>query len=462
MNNLRRSLAFKWIVTLLLTSLVGVVLVGIFAYRTTASEYDRLRVEQSQSVFIEDVTTYYETNGSWAGVESVTKSGDDEGGGYGNPRDRFGPPQLFALANAQGVIVADCGPYHMGDLVSAQDINNGIPIEVEGERVGTALLAQPPPQLDPREQQYLSGTTRALIIGAVGASAAALLIGILLSRLFLRPLTELTHAITAMRKGDYDHQVQVRSQDELGTLAQTFNDMRAEIQHANYLRRQMTADIAHDLRTPLNVISGYLEAMQDGTLKPTPARFEAMSQETQLLRRLVEDLRTLSLADAGELKLVYQSIPARELLEQVQQSFEPLALEQGVKLAVDAHENLPNLRVDRERMVQVLANLVANALRYTPSGGTVTLAAHERDGGLQISVRDTGSGIPADKLPNIFERFYRVEESRTENQGESGLGLAIAKSIVEAHKGTIAAESRIGAGTSITITLKNAAFAPAT
>lgn len=455
MNNARRSLTFKWIVTLLLTSLVGVVLVGVFAYRTTASEYDRLRIEQSQSAFVENVTEYYRANGNWTGVEAVLHKNDQP-----EPHDRSGPPQLFALANTQGVIVAACGPFHTGDLISSRELADGIAIEVDGERVGTGLLALPPPQLDPREQEYLDGMNRALIIGAVGASAAALLIGILLSRLFLRPLTELTHAITAMRQGDYEHKVQVRSQDELGTLAQTFNEMRAEIQHANHLRKQMTADIAHDLRTPLNVISGYLEALQDGTLQPTPARFEAMSQEAQLLKRLVEDLRTLSLADAGELKLVYHSVPARELLEQVQQSFEPLALEQGVRLHVEADATLPNLRVDRERMVQVLANLVANALRYTPPGGAVTLAAQAREGGVQIAVKDTGSGIPADKLPNIFERFYRIEESRVENQGESGLGLAIAKSIVEAHQGTIAAESRVGTGTSITITLKNAAFAP--
>jgi signal transduction histidine kinase len=454
MNNVRRSLTFKWMVTLLLTSLVGVVLVGVFAYRTTASEYDRLRVEQSQSAFVENVTEYYQANGNWTGVEAILHKNDQpETGG------RFGPPQLFALANAQGVVVAECGPFHNGELISSQELASGIAIEVDGERVGTGLLALPPPELDPREQEYLDGMNRALIIGAFGASAAALLIGILLSRLFLRPLTELTHAITAMRQGDYEQKVQVRSQDELGALAQTFNEMRAEIQHANHLRKQMTADIAHDLRTPLNVISGYLEALQDGTLQPTPARFEAMSQEAQLLKRLVEDLRTLSLADAGELKLVYQSVPAHELLEQVQQSFEPLALEQGVKLHVEADASLPNLRVDRERMVQVLANLVANALRYTPGGGAVTLVAQARAGGVQIAVRDTGSGIPADKLPNIFERFYRIEESRVENQGESGLGLAIAKSIVEAHQGTIAAESLVGAGTSITITLKNAAFA---
>jgi signal transduction histidine kinase len=293
-----------------------------------------------------------------------------------------------------------------------------------------------------------------LLIGAVGATSLALLIGIILSRHFLRPLSELTVAIQAMRQGNLNQQVQVRTRDELGTLAQAFNDMSAQIHRANQLRQQMTADIAHDLRTPLMVISGYLEALRDGTFAPTPDRFEAMNREALVLKRLVEDLRTLSLADAGELKLQRQSIQPQELLGQVKQSFEPIADEQQVTLRLEVEPNLPDIDVDRERMVQVLANLVSNALHFTPEGGSVTLLARREGDKVQIAVKDTGSGIPEDKLANIFERFYRVEEARSQNRGESGLGLAIAKSIVEAHQGTIKAESQLGAGTSLTITLQ--------
>jgi signal transduction histidine kinase len=444
-----RSLTFKWIITLLVTSLVGVVLVGFFAYRTTATEYDRLRVEQSQTAFVDTATTYYETNQTWDGLEAEFRQ-EGEPHSY----DDYMPPQLFALADAEGCIAVGHGPFHVGDPATAQELEDGTPIIVNGERVGTALLAQPPPELDPRERQYLQGTNRALLIGAIGAGATALLIGILLSRNFLRPLTELTQAITAMKHGDLSQQVLVRTQDELGELARTFNQMSAEIHRANQLRKQMTADIAHDLRTPLMVISGYLEAMRDGTLPPTQERFEAMNQEALLLKRLVEDLRTLSLADAGELKLVYQAVQPRELLEQVKQSFEPIADEQHIALRVEAGDELPSLNVDRERMVQVLANLVSNAMRYTPSEGSITLRAQKQQDHVQIIVTDTGAGIPADKLQNIFERFYRVDTSRHENQGESGLGLAIAKSIVEAHQGTIAAESRVNVGTSMIITLR--------
>lgn len=445
-----RSLSLKWIITLLFTSLIGVVLVGLFAYRTTTAEFDRLRIEQAQSEFIAKAAYYYETERTWNGFAALLRVQRLPP----NPPVPVAPPNLFALADASGIVVVEAGPYHTGIRLNQQQLERGVPVEVDGEQVGTALLGLPPPELDPREQRYLENTMWALLLGAVGATSVALLGGIFLSRHFLNPLTELTRAIAAIREGHLDQQVPVRTQDELGVLAQTFNQMSAELSRANQLRKQMTADIAHDLRTPLSVIIGYLEALCDGTLKPTPARFEAMRQEAAVLQRLIEDLRTLSLADAGELKLVYQQVTPRELLEQVKQSFEPLASEQGVTLRLDADVAQPSLKVDPERMIQVLENLVSNALRYTPAGGTVILEARQRGSKLELVVRDTGVGIPEEKLPNIFERFYRIEESRTQD-GESGLGLAIAKSIVEAHHGTIKAESGLGKGTSFTITLQS-------
>ncbi|MAS33132.1 MAG: histidine kinase [Anaerolineaceae bacterium] len=448
-----RSLTFKWVVTLLLSSLTGVILVGLFAYRTTVNEFDRLRMEQIKTAFVSELASVYEVRGSWAGLDSLVPD---------NRRPADEERQLFTLADADGVIVLSVGPFKVGDRLSPRQLEEGDPVIVDGEQVGTALLALPPPGLNPREQLYVDRTNQALVIGALGAGVVALLIGIILSQQFLRPLSELRTAIAAMRQGDLNQQVQVRSRDELGELAQTFNDMSAQIHRANQLRKQMTADIAHDLRTPLMVMSGYLEALRDGILQPTPERFEAMHQEAVILKRLIEDLKTLSLADAGELRLIYQSLSPRDLLEQVKQSFDTLAAESDVRVEIDAPADLPPMRADRERMVQVLTNLVSNALRYTPAGGKIVLRARQNGGNMQLVVEDTGSGIPPDKLPNIFERFYRVEESRHQSEGESGLGLAIAKSIVEAHKGLISADSQVGVGTSMIITLQTAGTAPAT
>ncbi|QPC84939.1 HAMP domain-containing protein [Phototrophicus methaneseepsis] len=446
---LMRSLTFKWTVTLLLTSLIGVILVGIFAYRTTVTQFDRLRSEQAEAIFMENVTHYYEENGTWDGLETWLKGEPDSVG----PHDYFRSPDQFALVDADGVVVVDHGPFHKGDSLPEDILTEGTPISLDGETIGIVLTAMPPPELDPTEQRYVDGTTQALIIGALGAGSTALVIGLLLSRQFLRPLTELTAAITAMRAGNLDQKVNIRTQDELGLLAQAFNEMSANLHQANQLRKQMTADIAHDLRTPLTIISGYLEAMTDGTLKPTQERFKTMSEEVLLLQRLVEDLRTLSLADAGELKLMCAAVAPREILDRVAASFQEAASSAGVMLAVEADAALPSLWIDSERMVQVLGNLVANALRHTPSGSSITLMAQEKSEQVELRVQDTGAGIVPEDLPKIFDRFYRSDPSRQTESGESGLGLAIARSIVEAHRGTITAESTLGQGTTMIIRL---------
>lgn len=446
---IRRSLTLKWLATLLLTSLVGVLLVGLFARQTTLTEFDRLRIDQAETTFVRDVTAYYERFQTWEGLEDGLRDLYP----YLPLGIRPDAPSLFALADSSGRIVLPAGPFRLGQLATAQQLAPGLAVEVAGERVATALLVLPPPDLDPREQRYIDATNRALLIGALGAAAAALLIGLLLSRGFLSPLAELTQAISAMKRGDLRQRVPVRTRDELGELAEAFNAMSAQIHHAHELRRQMTADIAHELRTPLMVISGYLEALCDGTLKPTPARFEAMNQEVLQLRRLIDDLRTLSLADAGELKLHLQTIQPREILEQLARSFEPLAQEQQIVLHLDLPESLPSIRADRERLVQVLSNLISNALRHTPAGGCITLATQAQQDQVQLVVQDTGVGIAPAHQPYVFERFYRIEESRYAAEGESGLGLAIAKSIVEAHQGSIAVQSALGVGTTMRITL---------
>jgi signal transduction histidine kinase len=215
----------------------------------------------------------------------------------------------------------------------------------------------------------------------------------------------------------------------------------------------MTADIAHDLRTPLTVLSGYIESLRDGVLEPTRARFDTMYTEAQHLQRLVEDLRTLSLADAGELPLNQQPTAPKDLLKRLKATYLHAAGQAGVALEVQADPNLPELDIDPDRMAQVLGNLVSNALRYTPEGGRIVLAAHSRDGAVTLLVQDTGQGISPEALPRVFERFYRGDPARQQKEGESGLGLAIARSIVEAHGGTIAAHSELGRGTVFVIEL---------
>jgi signal transduction histidine kinase len=437
-----RSLTLKLILATLLTSIIGIGLAAVLARVATGREFDRFIMDRSRVEFVASAATYYQAHGSWTGAGDYFR--------------QLGVPQRlpqFVLVDQEGTVITAAPSLRSGERITAKELARGKPVEVDGRKVGTVLDVGRAPELSDREAQYLASTNQALALAAAGAAAIALLLGVILARTLTRPLRDLTHAIQAMSRGELEQQVPVRSADELGMLTQAFNQMSADLTRSNALRGQMTADIAHDLRTPLTVITGYIEALRDGVLKPTADRFEAMHAEAQQLKRLVDDLRTLSLADAGELPLARQAIAPRTLLERLAAAFNHRAEQGSITLAVAADAALPAVNVDIERMVQVLENLVSNALRHTPAGGQIILSARTAAGATQLIVQDTGEGIPADVLPHIFDRFYRGDVSRSEQGSESGLGLAIAKSIVEAHGGTITAASTLGHGTTFTVTI---------
>lgn len=446
---MRVTLTLKLIVVTLLTSLIGIILVAIFSTRATAIAFDRLRIDQAQANFISQATEHYEQNSSWRGFRPPRQ----ERRGPPPVGERPPAPPPFVLVDEDGKAVNGAGPIRPRERIPAQRLADGEPVIVAGETVGTVIFVGGTPELDARDRLYLQRTNQALLFGSVGAVIIAVIVGVALAQYLTRPLRELTRAIQATTPGKLDQQVTVRTRDELGDLTLAFNEMSAELAHSNQLRRQMTAEIAHELRTPLTVINGYLEGLRDGTLQPTPARFDTLYAEASQLQRLIEDLRTLSLADAGELKLKYQAVAPRELLDGLAAAFQPLAAERKINLNVYAEPALPITQLDRERITQVLANLVSNALRYTPAGGAITLSARNGADTLNIAVSDTGAGIPVDKLPYIFERFYRADDSRQQTSSETGLGLAIARSIIEAHNGKISADSIVGQGTTITICL---------
>ncbi len=445
------SLRLKLIVTFLVISVAGTLLTTLIVRSSNERAFNELLREQEQAAFVSDTLAYYESNGSWQGVGQAIRSQIPP------PAPGEPPPRLLplALTNEDGRIIIPNARFTPDSIVPPDILAAGVPLEVEGVQVGTVLTdEQAPPPRNPAEEAFETQTNRALLIGALGATAVALVLAVLLARTLTRPLQELTAASRQIARGNLEQEVPVRTKDELGELAIVFNQMSADLSHANQARRQMTADIAHDLRTPLTVLSGYLEAMEDGTLAPTPARMQMMHQEVDVLKRLVADLRTLSLADAGQLPLHKEPIVIGDLLAQVQAAYAHQATQQEVALEVETADSLPVIKLDQARMRQALGNLVGNALRYTPAGGAITLAAMPlAEVGQQITIADTGSGIPEADLPHIFNRFYRGERSRQEGQGESGLGLAIAKSLVVAHDGTIEVTSAQGTGTTFTIVL---------
>lgn len=458
-----RSLVFKLVVAFLVVSVTGAMLTTLFARWATIQEFNRLVLEQAQNNFLTNATAYYQTSGSWLGVREYfhrLAAAQPQPGQQPPPQpvDRNRPGQqprayVFAVADQDGYVALPAGPYRLGDRISADELAEGVEIEVDGQVVGTALVTGNPPPLDQREVRYLARTNRASLYAALAATLVALFLGVFLARTLTRPVRELTTATRAMAQGELEQQVPVRSQDELGELAASFNQMSADLARANDLRRQMTADIAHDLRTPLSVITGYAEALRDGVLQPQPDTFQTMHREAEHLSLLVEDLRTLSLVDAGELALTRQPVPPRELLERTAAAHKPRAHQLQVGLHVVADADLPLVNVDPERMARVLGNLVDNALRHTPVGGRISLGAAHQGNSVLLTVQDNGVGIAPDKLRRIFDRFYRGDEARQSHEGESGLGLAIAKSLVELHGGAISVESAPGEGTTFTILL---------
>jgi two-component system OmpR family sensor kinase/two-component system sensor histidine kinase BaeS len=284
-------------------------------------------------------------------------------------------------------------------------------------------------------------------------------VGRVTARRYTEPLSETMKAADALAEGDLSARVPVEGSGEFRHFARSFNRMAEALETADRHRRELLADIAHELRTPLTVVQGNLEGLRDGVYEATPEHLDLVLDETNKLSRLVDDLRLLTLAEAGQLPLDLQVLDVPQLLVDVRDAFAPQASEAGIALKVDVEEALPPLVADPQRLGQVLGNLVGNALRHTPPGGQVILGAAPEYGegtpdAVQLWVRDTGEGIPAGDLPRIFDRFWRGDPSRSHEAGAgSGLGLAIAKSLIRAHGGHIWAESQVGEGTTVSCLL---------
>ncbi len=451
-----RSLTFKLTLAFLLVGLAGAALVAVIIQFRTRTAFNQFIFNQEQQTLEKNLVQYYQTNGSWQGVADYlqpdinTRMPPQDSG-----RNFRGDWRSLTLVGANREVVFSVAPDKIGQQVSSFELDQAIPLKANGETAGWLLLAPGPQNLNPGspEVRFLQTVTSSTFYSALIAAVLALSLGGLLAITMTRSLRELTMATVEIARGKFGRQVKVRSRDELGELAASFNQMSHDLELATHSRRQMTADIAHDLRSPLSVLTGYTEALSDGKLVGSPEIYEIMHQETKHLSHLVDDLRTLSLADAGELSLTLQPIDPNTLLKRAAARHAVTAENKGVALRVEAGpDRLPEISVDVERMAQVFDNLILNSLRYTSPGGEIVLSAGENDRMVRLQARDTGRGITPQDLPYIFDRFYRGDKSRQES-GESGLGLAIAKSIVEAHGGTISVQSALGQGTTFTITL---------
>jgi signal transduction histidine kinase len=444
--NVMRSITLKLVLSFLCISLVSVLLIVLFARYTTNQEFRRFTETNDRSNLMEILEDYYVTNGSWHGIERAELFRR-----YPPPNEtpHPRPDSGLIVTDPSGTVLRPGSYYQVGQTVPADQIQRGAPIQVDGKTVGYLIFSPPPFAQNSPAQDFLMRTEQFLLYSALGATVIALLLGILFSRSLTSPIRELTHATHAMSEGDLSQQVSVRSNDELGELARAFNRMSAELSRSVNARKQMTADIAHELRTPLSLILGHAEAVHDGVLQPSPENFEIIREEATRLEHLVNDLRILSLADAGELSINPQTVEPDRLLQEVASLYQYQTQRKNISIALDIVPGLPAIEVDPGRMTQVLTNIMDNALRHTPEGGRIILAAREMEDQIELAIQDSGPGLKPEDLERIFERFYRTDSSRQREDaslGGSGLGLAIARSIVQAHGGQLLAESEPGQG----------------
>ncbi|MGB6874194.1 MAG: ATP-binding protein [Dehalococcoidia bacterium] len=405
-------------------------------YEEISAQY---RSDQIQS----SLYIHYWEKQSWEGVQSVVVDASSIAGTH------------IILTAANGTVLADSQGKLLGEYYNPDPPDS--PLELTW---GPVILGRVYISLDPEAEPYVApfrglsaSINRFLLLGGSLAIGIALILTFVLSRRLSSPIGVLANAARRLGRGDLSQRVQFQSKGEVKVLAQAFNSMAADLEHAEQLRRNLVADVAHELRTPLSNIQGYLEAIRDRVMKPNAATIRSLNEETALLSRLVDELQELSLAEAGELKLVYQAEDIAKLVKLAVTPWQPQVAAKEILLSLDLPDNLPLVNIDRQRVNQVLHNLLENAVAHTHKGGTINVAAITQGDWVEVCVSDTGEGIPAEDLPNIFERFYRVDRSRARATGGSGLGLTIARRLVESHGGKITVQSELRKGSRFSFTL---------
>ena len=462
MNRLwvRLTLAFA------LVAVIGIGLASLLANLAIDNEFrsfvGRSEATLQNSDLVSKLVSYYTTQQSWNNVGSIlirAKPPKDEVPQPGSlPPDRFGPPLALIVADAKGTIVFDSSQRRAGEMLSQSERDAATVLQEQAQTIGYLVFAPGPVMtLRPTEQFFVDEVRRNLLLAALIASAIGAVLGLLFSRTLTRPLDRLTQAARAIAAKDLSHRVEPGGTVEVANVAHAFNDMADSLQKAEQLRRNLVADVAHELRTPLSVMQGTLTAQLDGVFPLDLSETAKLYDETRLLSRLVDDLRDLAQVEAGQLPLNIGAIDLKRVIVTTVSAFDGAASEKQVNLNDESADQLPAVKADSERTAQVLRVLLSNALRHTPANGTITVAATPVADQVEVSVHDTGEGIAPDELPYVFDRFWRGDKSRARETGGSGLGLAIAKQLIEAQGGSIGVESQAGAGSRFWFRLPRAA-----
>ena len=476
-----KYLSFRWRLFLTFILVIGIGIAAVVVF-ISSNLNATVRTNEGKEMFDRvtrmkvELEQYYDTNKSWGNVQVTVEQigrlndvrillvdnntiiGDSEKSFLGiayNPAD---PPDLTPVSNNQTGYgqKPPLGVMFVSELVDNKLALEPMPIP------GPQLNDQRPPDPAPRKwedlrteqiDQVRNSINWAVLWAVILGIGLAGIITFFWSRSLTKPIQSLAEAARSLARGDLSQRVDIKSKDEVGQLGKDFNSMAEDLERTDKLRKNMVADIAHELRTPLSNIRGYVEGICDGVITVDEETKEYMYGEVILLTRLVEDLHELALAESGELGLTLKTEDIRQIAGNSLKALQPRMASKKINSKIELTESPALSSVDKERIAQILRNLLVNAINFTPEGGTITVSVDRRDGEVEVGVSDTGAGIPAAEIPLVFERFYRVDKSRTRATGGSGLGLTIANQLVKAHKGKIWVESEVGKGTRFHIVL---------
>jgi len=463
------SLRSRLLITMAVVSAATLVAAAWVSNRVVQSEVNQVVAGSEHPRDFSDASrlaeNFYDRAGNWTGVDSTLQK----------ISELSGRRVLLTSPGGQAIRIA---PGNVAELKLSVDANRKVVLERTGARGYVRNEFLNPPHVSLKDQTgsnvgilYFLALPESASVEPIAeprqhsavawrlltALSALILLSLLstffLSRRILRPLESMKTAVHQMRAGDLEQKLEINSHDEIGELAEAFNGMATDLARVKQLRRDMVSDVAHELRTPLTNIRCQIEAMQDGLVAPQVTNLASLHDEVMLLDKLVDDLRDLALADAGQLKMEMQSISLGNAVNQVIGALGNRLASRKISLRVSIPDDTPRIMADPLRLGQVLRNLFENAISHTPETGTIGVTVTARPSEVQFTIRDSGPGIPPGRLQDIFERFYRTDPSRSRDAGGAGLGLAIVQQIVAAHGGRVWAENSAGHGAVFTVAI---------
>jgi two-component system sensor histidine kinase BaeS len=431
------KLLVAFVLIVLLTSLVGYLFINQSVKRAF-SEFTVRSFTMQDRMLLQVIVAYYNRTGSFDGlVEFLEQSARDV-------------PVL--LVDPEGNVVYPTEGTLPDRRLSEEELQRGQAIVLPNGETWILVPYRTNPQLAQLEQRFLWTTRRSLWLAGLAAVAVAILLSIFLLRQMTRPLRRLDAATRRIAKGEFSERVGIQTSDEIGRLARSFNEMAESLERAERTKKQMIADVSHELRTPLAAVRSALEALRDGLIESTPETLASLHDKILLTTRLVGDLHQLTLADDGRLSIQVAPCRIEEIVDTIVETIGVQLEDSSVRLDRRIPADLPAIVVDRQRIEQVFLNLLANAIRHTPEGGSISISAVERPEGIELGICDSGPGLTEIDLAHVFDRFYRADDART-GDGGAGLGLSIAKALIDAHGGRIWAENGSSGGACFHIVL---------